>query len=212
MPKVEEKQVVVQEIAKKLEDAASVVLVESRGLTVEQDTKLRKALREASVEYKVYKNTMVTLAVKDTQFEGITPFLKGPSAVAISYGDATAAARVINKELKNIPKLKFKAGIVEGVVYDDQGIKAVADIPSRDELLAKLLGSFKSPLSSFARVMNAIAEEKANGGGAPAAEAAPVAEEAPVAETPAEEAPVAAVEEVAAEEPAAEAPAEDAAE
>ena len=200
MPKVEEKQVVVQEIAKKLEDAASIVLVDSRGLTVAQDTMLRKNLRTAGVEYKVYKNTMVTLAVKGTKFEGITPHLNGPTAVAISYGDATAAARVINKELKGIPKLSFKAGVVENIVYDEKGIKAIADIPSREELLSKLFGSFKSPLSSFARVINAIAEEKANGGAAPAAVAP--AEEAPAVEEAVAEAPVA--EEAAPEAPAAE--------
>jgi len=204
MPKVEEKQVVVQEIAKKLEDAASIVLVDARGLTVEQDTTLRKSLRTAGVEYKVYKNTMVTLAVKDTKFEGVSPFLKGPSALAISYGDATAAARVINKERKDIPKLQFKGGVIEGVVYDEDGIKAVADIPARDELLAKLLGSLKSPLSSFARVINAIAEEKAKGGAPVAAEAAveAVAETAEVATEAVEEAVEAAPE--AAEETAAE--------
>jgi len=202
MAKVEEKQVVVQEIAKKLEDAASIVLVDSRGLTVAQDTMLRKNLRTAGVDYKVYKNTMVTLAVKGTKFESITPHLNGPTAVAISYGDATAAARVINKELKGIPKLSFKAGVVENIVYDEKGIKAIADIPSRDELLSKLFGSFKSPLSSFARVMNAIAEEKANGCAAPAA---PAVEEAPVVEESVAEAP--AVEAVVAEEAAPEAPA-----
>ena len=202
MPKVEIKQVVVQEIAKKLEDAASIVLVDSRGLTVAQDTQLRKNLRTAGVDYKVYKNTMVTLAVKGTKFEGITPHLNGPTAVAISYGDATAAARVISKELKGIPKLSFKAGVVENIVYDEKGIKAIAEIPSRDELLSKLFGSFKSPLSSFARVINAIAEEKANGGAAPVA--AP-AEEAPTVEEVVAEAP--AVEEAVAEAPAVEEPA-----
>jgi len=185
MPKVEEKQVVVQEIAAKLEKAASVVLVDSRGLTVSQDTQLRKSLREAGVDYKVYKNTMVTIAVKGTPFEGITPYLNGPSAVAISYDDATAAARVISKELKAIPKLSFKGGMVDSVVYDEKGIKLIADIPSRNELLSKLFGSFKSPLSSFARVINAIAEEKAKGG-APAAEVVAEAVVETVAEAVAE--------------------------
>jgi len=197
MPKVEIKQVVVQEIAGKLENAASIVLVDSRGLTVAQDTQLRKSLRTAGVDYKVYKNTMVTLAVQGTKFEGITPYLKGPSAIAISYDDATAAARVISKELKAIPKLQFKGGVVEEVVYDEAGIKAIADIPPRDELLSKLFGSFKSPLSSFARVINAIAEEKANGGGAvPAAEAVEAVVEVAVeaVEEPAAEATEAATE------------------
>ncbi len=156
MPKIEQKQVVVNEIKEKLEKAKSVVLVDARGLTVEQDTTLRKTLRKAGVEYKVYKNTMLDFAIKGTAFEGLEPFLKGPTAVAISYDDPTSAAATINKQLKAMPKLEFKAGVVENVVYDANGIKAVAGIPSREELLSKLLGSFKSPMSSFARVINEI--------------------------------------------------------
>ncbi len=156
MPKIEQKQLVVNEIKEKLEKAKSVVLVDARGLTVEQDTTLRKTLRKAGVEYKVYKNTMLDFAIKGTAFEGLEPFLKGPTAVAISYDDPTSAAATINKQLKAMPKLEFKAGVVENVVYDANGIKAVAGIPSREELLSKLLGSFKSPMSSFARVINEI--------------------------------------------------------
>ncbi len=163
MPKIEQKSVVVNEIKEKLNKAVSLVLVDSRGLTVEQDTSLRKKLREAGVDYKVYKNTMIELAIKDTAFEGIAPHLTGPTAVAISYDDATAAARTINKELKAMPKLEFKAGVVESTVYDAAGIKLIAEIPSRNELLSKLLGSFKSPMSSFARLVNALAEKKAEG-------------------------------------------------
>ena len=193
MPKVAEKQVVINEIKEKLERASSIVLVNSRGLTVEQDTVLRKKLREAGVDYKVYKNTMIDFAVQGTSFESIKDDLAGPSALAVSYDDATAAARVINAELKGMPALEFKAGVIENTYYDAKGVAAVAAIPPRDELIAKLLGSFKSPLSSFARVINAIAEEKDNGNPAPAeAVAEPVAEEvaaepiAEVAEAPAE--------------------------
>jgi large subunit ribosomal protein L10 len=160
MPKIEQKQVVVDEIKEKLAKASSVVLVDARGLTVEQDTALRKTLREASVDYKVYKNTMMNFAIKDTAFEGLKDYLSGPSAMAVSYGDATLAARIISKQLKPMPALEFKAGVVEGVVYDANGIKAIADIPSREELLSKLLGSFKNPMSGFARVINAIAEKQ----------------------------------------------------
>lgn len=163
MPNLEQKQVVIDEIKGKLEKALSVVLVSSRGLTVEQDTRLRKKLREAGVDYKVYKNTMVDFAVKDTPFEGIGEYLAGPTAVAISYEDATAAARIINGEIKSMPKLEFKGAVVENTLYDAVGIKAIADIPPRAELLSKLLGSFKSPLSSFARLVNAVAEKKAEG-------------------------------------------------
>ena len=161
MAKIAEKQVVVNEIKEKLEKATSVVVVNARGLTVEEDTKLRKSLREAGVDYKVYKNTMMTLAVKDTAFEGLTQFLEGPSAFAFSYDDAMTAAGILNKAMKDLKVLEFKAGMIEGTVYDAAGMKAVAGIPSRDVLLSKLLGSFKSPMSSFARVISQIAEKDA---------------------------------------------------
>ncbi len=161
MAKVEQKQVVVNEIKEKLAKAASVVVVDARGLTVEEDTQLRKTLREAGVDYKVYKNTMVTLAVKDTEFEGLAQYLEGPSAFAFSYGEATTAAGILDKAAKTLPNLEFKAGVIEGTVYDAAGMKAVAGIPSREVLLSKLLGSFKSPIASFARVIKQIAEKDA---------------------------------------------------
>ena len=145
MAKVEQKQVVVNEIKEKLAKAASVVVVDARGLTVEEDTQLRKTLREAGVDYKVYKNTMVTLAVKDTEYEGLAQYLEG----------------ILDKAAKTLPNLEFKAGVIEGTVYDAAGMKAVAGIPSRDVLLSKLLGSFKSPIASFARVIKQIAEKDA---------------------------------------------------
>lgn len=159
MAKIEQKQVVVNEIKEKLEKAASVVMVDARGLTVEQDTVLRKKLREAGVDYKVYKNTMMHFAIQGTQFEGLDAHLSGPSAFAFSYGDATAAASVLNTMAKDVKALEFKAGVVEGVLYDAAGMKLVADIPSRDVLISKLLGSFKSPIASFARVIQAIADK-----------------------------------------------------
>jgi len=159
MAKVEQKQVIVNEIKEKLVKAASVVMVDARGLTVEQDTELRKKLREVGVDYKVYKNTMVHLAVEGTEFEGLRDYLSGPSTFAFSYEDATAAASVLNAQTKIVKELEFKAGVVEGIVYDAEGMKVVAAIPSREVLLAKLLGSFKSPLSAFARVIQAIADK-----------------------------------------------------
>ena len=161
MAKVEQKQVVVNEIKEKLAKATSVVVVDARGLTVEEDTQLRKTLREAGVDYKVYKNTMVTLAVKDTEFEGLAQYIEGPSAFAFSYGEATTAAGILDKAAKTLPNLEFKAGVIEGTVYDAAGMKAVAGIPSRDVLLSKLLGSFKSPIASFARVIKQVAEKDA---------------------------------------------------
>jgi len=206
MPKIEQKQVVINEIKEKLDKSLSLVIVDARGLTVIQDTELRRKLRAAGIDYKVYKNSMMEFAVKDTAFEPITEFLKGPSTMAFSYDDATSAARLIAEEMKGMPKLEFKAAVVDGTLYDAAATDALSKIAPREELLSRLLGSFKSPMSSFARVVKAIAEEKENGGGEPVAKAPEVAEEAPVAEAAvAEEAP--AVEVVAEEAPVAEEPA-----
>ncbi len=183
MAKVELKQPIVEEISAQIKDAQSVVLVDYRGLTVEQDTELRKQLREAGITYKVYKNTMMNFAFKGTDFEALAPYLEGPSAVAISTTDATAPARALAKFAKGADKLEIKAGVVEGIVYDAAGMADIAKIPSREELLSKLLGSIQSPITNFARVMNQLAEK----GGAGAVEAAAPAEEAaPVEEAPAE--------------------------
>ncbi len=171
MAKVELKAPVVAEISEAIKDAQSVVLVDYRGLTVEQDTALRKQLREAGINYKVYKNTMMNFAFKGTDFEALAPFLEGPSAVAISTTDATAPARELAKFAKTANKLEVKAGVVEGTLYDANGMKAVADIPSREVLLGRLFGSMQSPITNFARVIKQIAEK----------DAAP-AEEAPAAE------------------------------
>lgn len=160
MPNMEKKSVVVNEIKEKFENASSLVLVDSRGLTVDQDTVLRKQLREEGVVYKVYKNTSVRFAVKGTEFEGISEYLAGPTAIAISYDDATAGSRIIAEAAKTMENLEFKAGVIDGTVYDAEGMKKVASIPSKDVLLSKLLGSFKSPLASFARVIKAIEEDK----------------------------------------------------
>ena len=183
MAKVELKQPIVAEISEAIKEAQSVVLVDYRGLTVEQDTNLRKQLREAGVTYKVYKNTMMNFAFKGTDFEGLAPYLEGPSAVAISTTDATAPARILAKFAKDAKALEIKAGVVEGTVYDATGLQAIAQIPSRDELISKLLGSLQSPITNFARVMNQLAEK----GGASACEA-PAAEEAPAVEEVATEA------------------------
>lgn len=156
------KEVVVNEIKERLSRTKSVVLVNERGLTVAQNTALRKALRNAGdVDYKVYKNTMINFAIEGTDFEGLKEYLSGPTAVAFSYEDATAAAAVISKNLKGMPALEFKASAIDGEIYDAAKTKAIADIPSREVLLSKLLGSFKSPMSSFARVINQVAEKKA---------------------------------------------------
>ena len=186
MAKVELKKPIVEEISAAIKDAQSVVLVDYRGLTVEQDTELRKQLREAGINYKVYKNTMMNFAFKGTDYEALAPYLEGPSAVAISTDDATAPARILCKFAKTADKLEIKGGVVEGVAYDAKGIENISKIPSREELLSKLLGSIQSPIANFARVMNKLAEK---GGASEAAAAAPAEEAAPVEEVaaPAEE-------------------------
>ena len=166
MAKVELKQPIVAEIAEGIKDASSVVLVDYRGLTVAQDTELRKALRKAGVTYKVYKNTMMNFAFKGTDFEALAPYLEGPSAMAYSAEDATAPARVLAQFAKTAKALEIKGGVVEGTVYDSKGIEAISNVPSREELLGKLLGSIQSPITNLARVLNQIAEQQ----GAPAAE------------------------------------------
>ena len=159
MAKVELKQPIVEEISAKINGAQSVVVVDYRGLTVEQDTELRKQLREAGVTYKVYKNTFMTRAFKGTEFEGLAPYLEGPSAIAISTEDATAPARVLAEFAKKADNLEIKGGVVEGNVYDAKGMAAIASIPSREVLISRLLGSLQSPMANFARVINQIAEK-----------------------------------------------------
>lgn len=195
MAKVELKQPIVDEISAVVKDAASVIIVKYSGITVAQDTVFRKQLREAGITYKVYKNTLMNRAFCGTQFEGLCESLKGTNAIAVSKDDATAPARLVSNFAKGCPALEIRAGVVEGIVYDAEGMKAIANIPSREELLSKLLGSMKAPVTNFARVLNQIAEK----GGAGACEPAKASEEAPAEE----EAPEKASEEV----PAAEAPA-----
>lgn len=195
MAKVELKQPIVQEISDVIKDSQTVVVVDYRGLSVAEDTLLRKQLREAGISYKVYKNTLVSRAVEGTEYESLKDVLEGPNAFAVSKEDATAPARLLAEFAKKAPALEIKAGIVEGTFYDAAGMKEIAKIPSREVLISRLLGSMKSPISNLARVLNQIAEK---GGAADAAvEAAPAAEEsvaeaeAPAAEESAAEAPAA---------------------
>lgn len=160
MAKVELKKPVVDEIVENLNGAKSAVVADYRGLTVEQDTALRKQMREAGVVYKVYKNTLIKRAIQGTEFEALAPELEGPTAIAISKDDATAPARILFNFAKDADKLELKSGVVEGTYYGKDSITAIAKIPSRNELLSKLLGSFQSPIASFARVVKQIAEKK----------------------------------------------------
>ena len=170
MAKVELKQPVVQAIAEDVKDAVSVVLVDYRGLTVAEDTEMRKQLREAGVVYKVCKNTMMKRAFEGTDFAALDEHLEGPSAIAISKDDATAPARIVANFIKKAKCCELKSGVVEGTYYDAAGIATIATIPSRDELIAKFMGSIQSPITNFARVIKQIAEQK--DGGAAESEAA----------------------------------------
>ena len=128
MAKVELKQPIVEEISELLNGAATAVVVDYRGLTVAEDTELRKQLREAGVVYKVYKNTMINFAIKDTEFADLAQHLEGPTAIAVCKDDATAAARVLAKFAKTAEALEIKGGVVDGVYYDQAGIAQIASI------------------------------------------------------------------------------------
>ena len=209
MAQVELKQPVVQEIRDTVKDAQSVLLVKYLGLTVEQDTAMRKELREAGVQYKVFKNTMMNLAFKDTEYEELIPHLAGPNALCVTKEDPITGARIISKYVKQYDCVNMIAGIVDGSYLDAEGLAGVANIPTREVLLGRLFGSMQSPIANFARVIKQIAEK--DGEAAPAEEAAEApAEEA--AEAPAEAAEAPAEETAEAPAEAAEAPAEEAAE
>ena len=158
MAKVELKKPIVEEISANIADAQGVVLVNYSGLTVAQDTQLRKELREAGVVYKVYKNTMLHLAFDGTDFAQLDKDLEGPTAIAFGIEDETAPARIINNFAKEAEALEIKSGVVDGEYYDAAGVKVLATIPSKDELISKLLGSLQSPITNFARVVKQIAE------------------------------------------------------
>ena len=160
MAKVEIKAPIIEEISGYVSQAKSAVLVDYCGLTVEQDTKLRKKLREAGVVYKVYKNTYMKRAFEGTAYAELNKNLDGPSAIAFGIEDETAPARVLAEFMKEAPALEFKAGVVDGTYYDAKGIEVIASIPSRDTLISKLLGSLQSPVTNLARVLKQIAEKK----------------------------------------------------
>jgi len=147
-------------IKEKMEKAQGVIFAKYQGLTVEEDTELRKKLREAGVEYRVYKNTLTTLAAKELGFDAIESILVGPLSIAFGYEDPTAPARVLNDFAKNHKKLELKGGIVQGEIFDADKVQQLAKIPPREVLIAQLLGSFKAPISNLAYLINAIKEKK----------------------------------------------------
>lgn len=155
------KQVIIDEIKEKLSRAKAAVVIDYIGINVEQADKMRKDLREADVDYTVYKNTLFKRAIEGTEFEELGQVLEGPSAFALSYDDVTAPARVLNKAIKDFDKMSFKAAVVEGTYYDAAGVQKLANIPGRDELIAKFMGSIQSPVSKIVRTFAAIRDAKA---------------------------------------------------
>lgn len=171
MPKIEVKQVVVQEIAEKFRNAKTAVLVNYRGLTVEEVTELRAKSRDAGIEYKVYKNSMMRFAARETGYEGLLDVLVGPTAIAFCNTDPVAPAKVLSEFAKKHKALIIKAGMAEGKILDVKGVADLAELPPREVLVAKVLGALNSPISGFVNVLNgnlrglvvalnAIAEQK----------------------------------------------------
>ncbi|MEB2300594.1 MULTISPECIES: 50S ribosomal protein L10 [Lysinibacillus] len=157
---IENKQVQVQEITEKFQNAASVVVVDYRGLNVTQVTELRKQLREAGVEFKVYKNTLTRRATEAVGLEGINDVLVGPNAIAFSNEDVVAPAKIINEFAKKNEALEIKAGIIEGTISSVEDVKALAELPSREGLLSMLLSVLQAPVRNFALATKAVAEQK----------------------------------------------------
>lgn len=177
---LEQKKTVVAELTEKMQNATAGVIVDYRGLTVEEDTKLRVKLREAGVEYKVVKNTLTRFAANQIGFEALDPVLNGPTALALS-DDPVAPAKVLAEFAKTNPNLEIKAGFLDGKVITLDEVKTLANTPSREVLIAKIMGSLNSPISKLVRTLQALVDN-----GVEPAEivtAAPVAEEAPAAET-----------------------------
>ncbi len=154
------KQAVVAELKEQMTSAKGVVVTSYRGLTVAQDTQLRRELREAGVTYHVVKNTMMRIAAKEAGLDGLADHLEGTTAMAFS-DDAVAPAKVIcnfikKNKLENTEVLTIKVGIVEGKVIDEKEVKALASLPSREELIAKLLGSMNAPIANTVGVLQGV--------------------------------------------------------
>ena len=158
---IEMKKAVVAEIKEKLVAAKSVVLIDYRGLTVAEVTELRNQCRKAGVEYAVLKNTMVSLAAKEAGIEGLDDYLKGPNAVAFGMEDAVAPAKVLTEFIKKTKKTEVKCGLLDGQILDAAGVEALAAIPSREVLIAKIMGSMMSAVSKFVYVVEAIRKKAA---------------------------------------------------
>ena len=177
---LEQKTAAVEALSEKLGRAASGVLVKYQGITVEQDTKLRAALRGAGVEYSVIKNTMIGRACEKAGLTGMDQYLEGMNALAISYDDPVAPAKILKEYAEKIESFELRAGFLDGEVVGVDTVNELADIPQKEVLLARMLGSLTGPLSGLAVALQAVIDK--SGEEVPAAEEAAPAEEAPAAE------------------------------
>lgn len=150
----EKKAQIVAELKDKFENSSSAVLIDYRGITVAEATVMRNECRDAGVVYKIYKNTLTERAVKELGYEDLIPYLKGPTAIAFGVDDPVAPAKLLSDTIKKLKKMEFKVGVVEGKVIDVDGIKELASLPSREELIAKMLGSMNAPITGLAMVLS----------------------------------------------------------
>ena len=157
---IETKQQVVTEIADKLRASKSTIVVDYRGLTVSEATELRKQLREAGVEFKVYKNSLTRRAAESAEMAELNEFLTGPNAIAFSNEDVVAPAKVLNDFAKNHEALEIKAGVIEGNITTVEEVKALAELRSREGLLSMLLSVLQAPIRNFALAAKAVADQK----------------------------------------------------
>lgn len=164
---LETKKARVEAITEMLKNSTAGVIVDYKGINVENDTKLRKELREAGVNYFVEKNSMLRFAVKNAELEGLTDVLTGTTAIALTDGDQTAPARILGKYAeKSDGKFSLKAGFIDKEIYDEKGVTALSKIPSKETLLAQLLGSLQAPMQSLAATLQALADKKSEEGAA----------------------------------------------
>jgi len=151
----EKKEAVVSEIKEKLKLAQVAVLTDYRGLTVAEMNELRRKLREANIEYRVIKNTLARLAAKDIGLEGLKDFLEGPTAIAFGTEDPVAPAKIISEYAKDHKALEIKGGVLEGQIVSLEKVKALADLPSKEQLLAQVVSVMQSPIINLVNVLNA---------------------------------------------------------
>lgn len=150
----EQKAQIVEELKDRFSKASSAILVDYKGLNVQEATELRNNFRQANVDYKVYKNTLTEIAAKEIGIEEIIPFLEGPTAIAFSDDDPVSPAKILTEAIKKYKKMEFKVGVVDGKVIDVDGIKDLAELPSREELIAKMLGSMNAPITNLVGVLS----------------------------------------------------------